>query len=330
MPTGEPSPYRWRDNTHGRPSHNRAVNRDALGVLALATVTVLAIAVGAAAIDAPRQAGGSGPAIGGGGGAVPGDEWAFDLGKSSHEVTETVPFPSWLLSALAVVVLVAFLIALYVLRNEIGVDELKTVAVLSLVLGAVLTVFYFLLQFLGGSNDTGNGSGAFGENTRVLSGGGGSGSLDGATRTLTTDPPLLALVAAALLVGTVVVLRSGRTADEGTEEEPTRAGTATPAEFGRAAGRAADRIADGTDVDNEVYRAWREMADQVDIGNPSSRTPGEFVRAATDAGMARDDVVELTDLFRAVRYGGRGVTDDHEARAVAALRRIEDEYAEEP
>src|SRR5699024_8288810 len=100
------------------------------------------------------------------------------------------------------------------------------------------------------------------------------------------------------------------------------------AELGRAAGTAADRIADDRSADNEIYRAWREMIEQLDMGNPRSRTPEEFARAATDAGMAREDVIELTDVFRAVRYGGIDATDEREARAVAALRRIEDDAEE--
>jgi hypothetical protein len=303
------------------------VNRDALGILALAVLAILAIAVGAAAIDAPTQAGGSGPTAGSGSGVLLGEGQNFDLGQSVPDVSETVPFPTAIFSALAVAVLAAFLVALYVLRDELGMDELKTVAVLSLVLGTVLTVFYFLLQFLGGSSDRENGSGALGENVPSIPGGGG-GSLESATRSLTTEPPLLALaIAAALLIG-VALVRTEPTTDD-TDNGAIENGPAR-AELGRAAGRAADRIAGEADVNNEVYRAWREMTEQLGVADPRSRTPGEFARAATDAGMAREDVAELTGLFRTVRYGGTSATDEREARAVAALRRIEDEYAEGP
>jgi hypothetical protein len=306
------------------------VNRDALGVLALATLTVLAIAVGAAAIDAPTQAGGGGPTVGGGSGAIPGEGQAFDLGQSDLNVSERVPFPSAILSALAVAVLVAFLIALYVLRDELGLDELKTVAVLSVVLGTVMAVFYFLLQFLGGSSDRENGSGALGEDVPAIAGGSGGGSLESATRNVAAEPPLLALaVVAAFAIGTMALVRTERTTDDETDEGATRDGPVRT-ELGRAAGRAADRIAGDADVNNEVYRAWREMTEQLGVARPHSQTPAEFARAATDAGMASEDVAELTDLFRTVRYGDISATAEREARAVAALERIEEEYAEEP
>ncbi|WP_435360526.1 DUF4129 domain-containing protein [Haloarchaeobius sp. DFWS5] len=99
------------------------------------------------------------------------------------------------------------------------------------------------------------------------------------------------------------------------------------AALGAAAGRAATRLENDEPVDNAVYRAWREMTTHLDVAAPESSTPAEFERAAVDAGMARADVRELTDLFEQVRYGGRTVTDDVEARAVDALRSIESEYA---
>ncbi|RJS95802.1 DUF4129 domain-containing protein, partial [Halococcus sp. IIIV-5B] len=99
---------------------------------------------------------------------------------------------------------------------------------------------------------------------------------------------------------------------------------------GRAAGRAADRIEHDAGLENGVYRAWREMTDHLDVARPESSTPGEFARAATEAGMRGRDVDELTDLFTRVRYGDERVTDERERRATSALRRIEETYAEGP
>jgi hypothetical protein len=76
------------------------------------------------------------------------------------------------------------------------------------------------------------------------------------------------------------------------------------------------------ELTNEVYRAWWEMARQVDISPTASRSPSEFAAAAVDAGMNPDAVAELTHLFRAARYGGTLVTDDDEQQATAALDRI--------
>ena len=100
--------------------------------------------------------------------------------------------------------------------------------------------------------------------------------------------------------------------------------------LGEIAGRAADRIEEGSpgDSENEVYRAWREMTARLDIENPEATTPREFQRASVDAGMTPDDVRELTRLFEQVRYGGESATADREERAVAVLRRIESTYGE--
>jgi hypothetical protein len=306
------------------------VNRDALGVLALATVTVLAIAVGAAAIDAPTRTAGTGGGSGGGSGGLFGEGSTFSLGQSSDPPTLGGGPPKIVFQALIAVLVVGFLIALYLQRDEIGFRDLRNIAVVVAALGLLSIVFYYVIgSFFGSSNTTG-GNGTMGRATPAAPGGGAGGAADTALQPVVANLPLVALVVGAvLLVGLAAVFRSD---DEGTppESESEPDGTTRMTGVGRAAGRAADRIADGTEVDNEVYRAWREMTDQVGIGNPSSRTPGEFARAATDAGMAREDVAELTDLFRTVRYGGRDVTDDHEERAVAALGRIEDEYAEEP
>nr|WP_303647825.1 DUF4129 domain-containing protein [Haloarchaeobius amylolyticus] len=99
------------------------------------------------------------------------------------------------------------------------------------------------------------------------------------------------------------------------------------AAVGAAAGRAADRLEDTTAVDNEVYRAWREMTTHLDVPDPQSSTPAEFAEAAVAAGMTREQVDELTALFEEVRYGGEAPTSDRETRAIDALRAIEAAHA---
>ncbi|MFC6951742.1 DUF4129 domain-containing protein [Halorubellus litoreus] len=94
-------------------------------------------------------------------------------------------------------------------------------------------------------------------------------------------------------------------------------------ELREAAGRAADRIEGSAGVDNEIYRAWVEMTEHLDVDHPDASTPGEFRRAAVDAGVDPATVGELTDLFERVRYGDEPPTEETEARAVDALRRME-------
>ena len=145
------------------------------------------------------------------------------------------------------------------------------------------------------------------------------------------SPPtvLLGLLAIAVLLGVVAFRATGD--DEPPEREPvpepaSAADDETLGALGNVAGDAADRIAADADVENEVYRAWREMTEHLDIANPEASTPAEFAAAASDAGMAREYVDELTALFRSVRYGGAEVTADREQRAVDALRAIEASY----
>ena len=313
---------------HTRPG-SPPVNRDALGVLALAIVTVLAIAVGAAAIDAPARTTGTGGGSGGGSGGLFGEGSTFDLGQSSDTPTLGGGPPKIFFQLLIAVLVVGFLVALYLQRDEIGLRDLRNVAVVVAALGVLSIVFYSIIRSFSGSNSTGA-NGTMGRATPAVPGGGAGGAADTALQPVATNLPLVALVVGAvLLVGLAAVFRSDdEDTPSETEPEPDEATRMT--EVGRAAGRAADRITDGRSVDNEVYRAWREMTDRLDVANPATQTPGEFARAAADAGMAREDVAELTDLFRTVRYGGHGSTDEREARAAAALRRIETEYAEEP
>lgn len=98
--------------------------------------------------------------------------------------------------------------------------------------------------------------------------------------------------------------------------------------FADAAGRAADRIeAHDAAVDNAVYRAWLEMTDHLDVEDRPSYTPADFAEEAVARGMDPDDVGELRDLFREVRYGGRDAAA-REERAIEVLRRIESAYGE--
>ena len=302
------------------------MNRDALGPVLIALLAVLALGVGAAALDSSSSPSGD---VGGGGGTTGlGEGSTFDLGRPvPSDVSGDVPtIPPVVFQLLAAALVVAFLLSLYHLRDELGLRHLGLVAVLSVALAGLLAGLVLLIRLLGGDGSPGRG-GLLGERARTLPGGGGGGSADGATQTFATDPPLLAIaLGAVLLLGVALALRSS--GDETDDTEPIPNPATDVAAIGRAAGRSADRIAGESSVENEVYRAWREMTTHLGVERPQSSTPGEFARAATRAGMAHEDVTELTDLFRAVRYGGSAVTDDRETRAVAALRRIEREYAD--
>ncbi|WP_276280844.1 DUF4129 domain-containing protein [Halorussus caseinilyticus] len=159
---------------------------------------------------------------------------------------------------------------------------------------------------------------------------GGSGAPGGGAGTSFTDPSFLLMAGLGVALLAAVALLFVSSSGDDPEDEETVAepdDTEDVRAVGRAAGEAADRIEGTTDVDNEVYRAWSEMTDHLDVANPASSTPAEFTAAAVDAGIDRDDVAELTSLFEEVRYGGESPTEEREQQAVEALRRIEREYA---
>lgn len=165
-------------------------------------------------------------------------------------------------------------------------------------------------------------------NGSLAPGGGGFGE---STGTITSPSiALTLLLGLALVVGAILLVQStGDDEPDTLTAEPETSDEAEVAAVGRAAGAAADRIERDADVANEVFRAWREMTDHLDVSNPDSSTPAEFAAAAVAAGMNETDVSELTTLFEEVRYGGETPTEERERRAVTALRRIEDVYSED-
>jgi hypothetical protein len=84
------------------------------------------------------------------------------------------------------------------------------------------------------------------------------------------------------------------------------------------------RRTDFEDVDasNAVYRAWRDLAGEVEGVDLRSHTPTEVAATALERGFDRDAVETLTDCFEQVRYGGRRPTDERETTARTALERI--------
>ena len=170
-------------------------------------------------------------------------------------------------------------------------------------------------------------------NATHLPSGGTGGADPGSTVVPSTPSVLVTVLLAATLVAALVLFVKSTRGDAPDEEEPPVPepdDEVRVAAVGRAAGEAADRIETTNDLDNEVYRAWREMTTHLDVARPASSTPAEFAGAAVDAGLDREDVADLTTLFEEVRYGDRPATAEREKRALAALRRIEEGYADDP
>lgn len=287
----------------------------------VAGLAILAIGLAAATLDStvvPERSGPSGPdGVGG-----EGDGGLLPVPRSGPAPGETVqiPFLSELLTILAAIVALLVLAYMFIhWRRVLG----------ALLVGIVLFgLLYVLFQGLSPPArvpqqpmpEPGNGS--------IFGGGGGGG--ENADRTRPTPPSVILLLVLGLaLLGSVGALLRTRQEDDDEPSEKSESGTADAAAVGRAAGRAADRLEGDTDTGNEVYRTWREMTELLDVDDPGTSTPGEFAAAAVDAGLGREDVAELTRLFEDVRYGETNPSEEHERRAIAVFRRIEDRYAED-
>jgi len=289
----------------------------------LAALAVLALATAAASLDVLGNEGGD---LGTGSGDGPGVGTAGSGGFSFAEPSTTEPFDlgpfASTLLFIAFLLLAAYGLLAY--WRTVGLAGLASVAV-----GTLLVALFMLFTFRGTTD--GGLPGNATENATIFAGGGGGSLLAGESTTTPADPSF-ALAAVVLLgiVGAAAAFVSFGSDDVApAPADGEESADADVAAVGRAAGEAADRIATGTDVENEVYRAWETMTAHLDVADPETSTPAEFAAAAVDAGMDPDDVAALTRLFDETRYGGYEVTDDRAERALTALRDVEAAYADE-
>ncbi|MFC4550518.1 MULTISPECIES: DUF4129 domain-containing protein [Halorussus] len=312
------------------------MDRDTARPIVLALLCVLALGLAAATLDTAVQSGDSGGfgvgppnsdagAPGGGGslGVNSSEDSAGAIGPSIEPPCYPVLATWWAIA----LILGVFSLGAYLAYRRLG--GLGVVAYAGPV-GIPLLLAHALLTTCAGSIPAKSGGLLRSTNNSSLLPQGGSGAPGTGEGVSLTDPNVLLLagLGVALAAAVALLFASSSGDDPDPEESVTDPDTETDvAAVGRAAGDAADRIESTEDVDNEVYRAWREMTDHLDVANPRASTPAEFAAAAVDAGMARDDVEELTGVFEAVRYGGEAPTDRREERALAALRNIEAEYA---
>lgn len=100
--------------------------------------------------------------------------------------------------------------------------------------------------------------------------------------------------------------------------------------LGKSAGYAAHRIIAGDDPRAAILRCYQEMAEILSqtkgVSNYSHFTPREFTAQLRTRGMKDEHVERLTNIFEAVRYGGRsgaGFLDE----ALSCLQSIQQAYA---
>ncbi|MEZ3115924.1 DUF4129 domain-containing protein [Halobaculum sp. MBLA0147] len=310
------------------------VDRRTAATALLAVAAVLALGVSAATLTSTTSTDtASGFGVGPSGdqaGTGPSESssaGASEDGAESPSFWLCIPLLNTLPARIAVAGLIGGVLLLF--YRETGSLFLSTITVASI--SAPFLFFYFTLTRCSGPTELDLAAGTQQNASGFLPEGGGAAGAAGSGTSASTPTVLLAvllLLAAAGAVGLLLYSTSDDVVaaddDESDQLSETRA-----AAVGSVAGEAADRLEDDADVENEVYRAWREMTTHLDVPRPRSSTPAEFAAAAVDAGMAREDVTALTEVFEEVRYGDRDVTTDRERRAVEALRNLEATYADE-
>lgn len=303
------------------------MNRNRIVVLFVALLAVGALAVAASTVDVPRDSesghgSGSGSSISSGTAEAP-----------QQPTPQQSPFaiPQWLFLAMTVLFAVGLLVVIVTAIYKFGLRNLGTaVGVFGLMLVAGMLVFYLI-----GPPEMGAPQQQPKEENKTAGGSGDAGrEVDGEAKPSFAVPAtLMGAFAVLMVILTGAIARfSGSEAQIPAPSDPDDASSSTNdgvKAVGEAAGRAADKLdEDSETVQNAIFQAWREMTDALDVDSPATTTPEEFADIAIDAGMAPDDVRELTWLFEEVRYGDAEVTDEREQRATDALRRIEDTYAE--
>jgi len=323
---------------------NRATVDRNVRALAIALLCVLAVSVAAATLANPQTDAGSGP---GSGSAIQSGSDDQSGDDESDDEDSPPPLPNTgapvQFGAVCVPLLLEPAVQLGVLGAGVAGAVLLTrrrnltyaFAVLFPVT-LFLAVPYLLLTDCGSTtNPMPRDAALLPEISNSSSAGdlGGAAGGEAATQLLSPTVLLGGLVVVAALFALLAYRASGDDDEDAGADPVEVAEAAEPPDqealsaVGAAAGEAADRIEGEADLENEVYRAWRDMTDHVDVPDPETSTPREFAAAARDAGMDGVHVDDLTDLFREVRYGGADPNEDREQRAVDALRAIEDRYA---
>jgi len=306
------------------------VNQKSLALMGLVVLSVAAIAMSAATVANVETAGGGdgGSPLspindGGGGGAVPNDsggqsDEVIDTGgdndneqlqlRGCNELLSSIPGSIGYFAALAGI--------LYLIRRRtsLGFSLLAAYAVTPI----FLTVYFLRTQCGDG------GVGISDQEAPGTTNGTGPSSVG-------PDIPPTILVGGfvVLFVGVAAVLYISSGSREYVQEEPEEESEeADVADIAAAAAEAAERLeARDADVDNEVYRAWWEMTQLLNVSSPETYTPGQFAEAAIDLGIGEEHVDDLTTLFEEVRYGHRD-PEAREQRAIDVFRQIE-QYGED-
>ncbi|ELY33164.1 hypothetical protein C500_02509 [Natrialba magadii ATCC 43099] len=304
------------------------MSRNNLLIRVLAAIGgIVAVALVAATIDSPLETGGSGgSAPGSGNGDGGGDP--IEQPPPPEDPATAPEIPTFLEYLIYAIVIIGVIAAVwYLLANRREAVKLIAIGLVMALIGMAL-VYLFLEA---GDPSLADEMIPGDENGEPAAPGSGDGER---TDLVPTNAlvAVLAIITAIFVAGVFLTRGSGEETEPGAVAPPEDEGQQQNEDalaVGSAAGRAADRLDDTDDVDNEIYRAWREMTQPLDVDRPESSTPGEFATAAIDAGLDRQHVDELTHLFEDVRYGTTETTPELEKRAVSILREIEVTYGDD-
>lgn len=301
------------------------MNSNQFLVVAVVLLSVGGLAIAAATVSTPSS---SDPGTGPGEAAGEDDEGASDAPGSSAGTdgggeSRLIVILGVIVFAVGLLTTLAMVARWLTPRRAVGFAiVIGVVAVVSLlVLGALMDT----VPEMGGVQvEPENGTDSGGDG-----GAGGEATSDSPQNGSRASPALFGIVGLAMVLLAAAVYRySGTDVDvaleEGTDETDESSSVQA---VGQAAGRAADRLETDSDLENAIYRAWREMTDALDVAQPRTTTPEEFAEIAIEAGMSDEDVRELTRIFEEVRYGNRQPTPEREQRSQEALRRIQRTYA---
>ena len=282
-----------------------------------ALIGIVAIALVASTIPEVLEQSSGSVGTGGDGGSVTSEQESVDL----HQ-TDSFTHADLILRMLAIGTAVFLVVATIALLVDHPREFLVGMAKITLALGVLVAIITagLMLSDFGMEQES-----AEPEGEPPTEGEPGDGGSDSGSEAPEVSGPLIvvAIVLLTALAGVGWILwnrhRTGSDiADESADETTTDL-------VGSVAGETADRIEadDGGSLENEVFRAWREMTNLLSVDNPETSTPGEFAVAAIHAGFGREEVTELTTLFETVRYGDVDASATDERRAVEILRRVE-------
>ncbi|ACV46187.1 MULTISPECIES: DUF4129 domain-containing protein [Halomicrobium] len=307
---------------------------DRIGPALVVVLGVLAISAAAAGLDSPETATavGTGESEGAGAGSSDGTGYTAEQMADTAAPNASSPFGNWVGPALQLLLVggtAAYLAWVgYRLWREgaSAVPELLKHAVTTVVPAGVAWLVLFgsqLFTLSWGEPDTERSTSGSPEH---LEGGGSASAV--ATDAVSDALPLVALVIGAVVLVAGLVVLASRLTPDGDASTGTVADAPGPSREpdtvadSRASGRFEDADAEAT---NAVYRAWRELASEVEDADRRTQTPAEIAARARVAGFDRDAVATLTDRFREVRYGQRPPTSERETSARSALDRLRSE-----